>query len=324
MKDSPCAATHADHVRQLACSPAPCRSALAASWRRSLVHHTLDPDCGRRPERVDRALLTETLQANDLLLRLAAPLLDRLAAAALDAGGAVMLASAEGMVLEERLHPSDDRAFADAGLRTGTLWSEAVEGTNGIGTCLADRRPIVIWRDQHFHTRNLGLTCISAPVEGPEGGVIGVVDISSCRDDLAEAQARLIALSVQDTATRIAADLFRATHRNARIITFEDEITLGPCLLAVDADDLILGANRAARRVLDLGPDVIARRVPARDVLHPETGRGDLRDAARAELRRALHRADGNMTAAARDLRIGRATLYRKMKALGLTTTRPH
>ncbi len=38
----------------------------------------------------------------------------------------------------------------------------------------------------------------------------------------------------------------------------------------------------------------------------------------RAELHRALARAGGNVSAAARELGIGRATFYRKMKALGL------
>ena len=44
----------------------------------------------------------------------------------------------------------------------------------------------------------------------------------------------------------------------------------------------------------------------------------DLRAAERAELQRPLARTDGNMSAAARDLGIGRATLYRRLKRLGL------
>ncbi|WP_204314562.1 helix-turn-helix domain-containing protein, partial [Stenotrophomonas maltophilia] len=41
-------------------------------------------------------------------------------------------------------------------------------------------------------------------------------------------------------------------------------------------------------------------------------------DSERAFLRRALARADGNATKAAKELGIGRATLYRRMERVGL------
>ena len=44
---------------------------------------------------------------------------------------------------------------------------------------------------------------------------------------------------------------------------------------------------------------------------------GSLDEAQRSEMLRAIHRHGGNISAAARDLGIGRATFYRKMKALG-------
>ena len=49
-----------------------------------------------------------------------------------------------------------------------------------------------------------------------------------------------------------------------------------------------------------------------------EAGPRGLERAERAALKRALARADGNVSAAARALGIGRATLYRRMKRLGL------
>ncbi|HEY0212705.1 MAG TPA: helix-turn-helix domain-containing protein [Paenirhodobacter sp.] len=312
-------AQHAEMVRQIAVSSAPSRSSLAASWRRSLLHHGLTPECQRRPDRLSAAALRLRREAAHILREVAAPILDRLAAAVTDTGNALMLGLPDGVIIDERLRETDRALFNQVGLTAGASWSEADEGTNGIGTALAERRPMVIWRDQHFHSRNLALTCISALIEAPDGGNAGVIDMSSCRRDLGEGQARLISLTVQDAAIRISCELFRLAHPDARLVTLATDPHLGPCLIAVDASDLIVSCNRAARRMLGLSPHDIARHPPFADLLHETAARGDIAGAVRSEVLRALKRADGKVTLAARDLGLGRSTLYRKIRALGLT-----
>ena len=63
-------------------------------------------------------------------------------------------------------------------LRPGARWSEALRGTNGIGTALADGRPVAVHGAEHFLARNGFLSCCAAPVFGPDGAVRGVVDVS--------------------------------------------------------------------------------------------------------------------------------------------------
>ena len=91
----------------------------------------------------------------------------------------------------------------------------------------------------------------------------------------------------------------------------------GCALLAVDCYDLVVGATRAARQTLDLTENFLAR--PVADVLANGRQASDLRAAERAELQRALARTEGNVSAAARELGIGRATLYRRMRRVGLS-----
>ncbi|MEI4486467.1 GAF domain-containing protein [Frigidibacter sp. MR17.14] len=309
---------HAELVREVAMSPAAGRSAFAASWRRSLLHHRIDPATGAAPDRLGAQELRARTEASGRLMAVARPILDRLARAAADAGCSVLLSDPEGLVLDERLRPADVAEFHGWGLAPGALWSEAAEGTNGIGTCVAEKRPVIVWRNQHFRARNTRLACMGAPVFGPEGELAGVIDVSSVREDLTEAYARLIALTTQDAAQRIEAELFRARWAGARILAPEAEGTEagGPVLLAIDADDLVVGASRAARRSFDLSPERLGR-VPAGDLLGFGAPQG-LHGAERAEMTRALARAGGNVSAAARELGIGRATFYRKMKALGI------
>ncbi len=310
---------HAETVRTIAGSAnALGRAGFAASWRRSLLHHKIDPAMRSDHERLDAAAARARREASGVMLSIASPVLDRLARAACDAGCTVLLSDAGGLVLEERVRDGDADHFHGANLAPGTDWSEGAEGTNGIGTCLAEQRPVVVWRDQHFRSTNTGLTCMGAPIFGAEGELAGVIDVSSVRLDMTEGYARLIALTVQDAAQRIEADLFRASFEGARILSTGagESAPQGVMLLAIDRDDLIVGATRAARRHLGIEAANMGR-LPASDLL--EAGAGNGLDAAlRAEMSRALARTGGNVSAAARELGISRATFYRKAKSLGL------
>ncbi|SIS80467.1 GAF domain-containing protein [Phaeovulum vinaykumarii] len=310
---------HVEIVRQVAASGAASRSSFAASWRRSLLHHKLDPGHAAPPERLSQAEIRARREAAGPLLSVAGPVLDRLARAACETGCAVLLTDARGLILEERIRPADMPLFHPAGLAPGGDWSEGAEGTNGIGTALAEARSVIVWRDQHFRARNTALACMGAPVFGAQGELAGVLDVSSARADISEGLARMVALSVQDAAQRIEAELFRSVHAGARIVTAAAPAPegMGPVLLAIDRDDLIVGASRAARRVFGIEAEALGR-VPAGDLLEAATRREGLSGAQASEMARALARSGGNVSAAARELGIGRATFYRKARALGL------
>lgn len=307
---------HAEKVARAASSPAEAaRSWLAASWRRSMTVHALDPAAPRRAEAVDGRDLWHARERAGRLLPVATPALDRLFAAVGAAGCCVILSDGDGLVLDRRTRPADAGDFGGWNLREGALWSEAAEGTNGIGTALAEKRAVTIHLDQHFHARNAPMSCIGAPLFDHAGAVVGALDVSSCRADQTAAMAGLVALAVAEAARRIETDLFRAAHAGCRIVVGESDGHARPVLLAVDADDLVVGATQAARKLLAIAPGAPR---PAADVLGERATRPDLDGAERAEIRRALARADGNVSEAARALGVGRATLYRKLGRLGL------
>jgi transcriptional regulator of acetoin/glycerol metabolism len=310
---------HADIVREVVSSPKSAgRAGFAASWRRSLIHHKIDPAEMPHDARLTEAEVRARREASGLLLQIAAPVLDRLARAACDAGCTVLLSDAGGLILDERVHAGDVGAFHSSNLAPGSDWSEGAQGTNGIGTCLAEGRAVTVWRDQHFRSGNTGLTCMGAPVFGAQGDLAGVIDVSSAREDMTEGYASLVALTAQDAAHRIEGDLFRAAFQGARILSAGpgENAAQGVMLLALDRDDLVVGATRAARKYMEISPEQIGT-TPANDLIGQGV-RGGLQEAQRAAMARALARNGGNVSAAARDLGIGRATFYRKAKALEL------
>ena len=296
------------------------RSAVAASWRRSLTLYALDPAIEKKPQTLTGIELRAAQQAMEPMVRAAQSALDRLYLAVGNSGCCVLLTDHRGVPVDRRMSVADEETFHDWGLWPGAVWSEASEGTNGIGTCLAEGRALTIHRDQHFRTRNTLLSCTVAPVYDHRGRLAGALDVSSARGDLNEAMVGLIGAAVVDAARTIEIQHFRQAFPAARIVLVPDAERTSAALLAVDASDLVIGATRAARLSLGITDAQIAAELPAPDVL--ASGRpaddAELIAAERGAVKRALARTNGNVSAAAKLLGVSRATMHRKLARLGL------
>jgi transcriptional regulator of acetoin/glycerol metabolism len=126
--------------------------------------------------------------------------------------------------------------------------------------------------------------------------------------------AAMIAALVQDAARAIERDFFCGRYAASRIVYAGTE----GALLAVDRDDLVIGATRVARRHLGLAARGGLAPLPLAQVLGEGGEQAGFDDAERAVLRQALARSGGNVAAAARLLGIGRATFYRRMDRVGM------
>ncbi|WP_341535063.1 helix-turn-helix domain-containing protein [Acetobacter sacchari] len=283
------------------------RSALLASWMRSLRHYGLEPDTQRPPNQLSGVEFDQVRDRNAALLLASAPVLDRLALAVRRPGYCVLLTDPHGVTLEKRCDVGDEDTFARWGLTPAMLWDEAHEGTNGIGTCLAEDRALTIHRDQHFYTRNTPLSCTMAPIHDPQGRVAGGVDISICDQESDGRAIALLSLVVEDAARRIERRLFSELFSERRIVSFGVD---GQALFALDDDEVIVGANKAARVMFRCCND---SGVTLPDLLSV-SGHENPAHAAHAAIQRMLKRCGGNVSAAARELGISRATLHRKIK----------
>lgn len=306
------ASLHVTRVEAAIRSGQAARSSIAASWARSATLHRLDPASARMDNRLGASELALAREKVGALLPTAAPHLDRLFQIVGGLGACIVLADLDGVALDRRGNASEDGEFQAAGLWTGTAWSEEQAGTNGIGTCLVEGRPVTIHRDQHFLARNIGLSCSSAPVFGPEGELVAVIDVSTARPDLPEAVAGLIGATVGDAARRVEVDLFSQRFLRARLVLAPGTDRTTGAVLAVDAQDLVIGATRAARQQFGLTGSLLASPRPLADILGQGAADG-FEDAERAVIARALARSRGNVSAAARALGLSRATLHRKL-----------
>ncbi|MBL8270050.1 sigma-54-dependent Fis family transcriptional regulator [Steroidobacter sp.] len=176
--------------------------AIAGSWRRCAIDYSLDP--GRRtfsPTVIDAAVLAERLVQHADLLQIAAAEIDWLYEHIAGSGYALVLTDAAGIVLYEKTDATLVDVFRSAGLTIGADWSERQEGTNGIGTCIAENRPVIVYREEHFRSCHIGLSCSGAPIRDPSGKLLAVLDASTLnardtRASLAHTMA-LVSLSAQ-------------------------------------------------------------------------------------------------------------------------------
>ena len=295
------------------------RSRLAASWRRSMLSHGLDPSQQESQGFLSCNDVAERRDALGQVMEIAAPKLDRLFELVGSSGCGIVLTDGDGIVVDHRFSDADTSVFQGWGLGLGADWSEATEGTNGIGTCITERRSVTIHRDEHFMARNTAMSCIDAPIFGAEGQLIAALDVSSARADHTKTMNGLIAAMVSQMARKVEADNFRAKFSQARIVVADCDDTDSAMLLAVDHDDVVIGATRGARKAYGLATEGALTPFPANDLFGRGDGLTGFEKAERAAVVRALVRANDNVSAAARSLGVSRATLYRRMKRLGVT-----
>jgi sigma-54 dependent transcriptional regulator, acetoin dehydrogenase operon transcriptional activator AcoR len=226
-------------------------SRIAVSWRRCLLNHKLDPARDGPPQTLTQSEIRRITGPMEGLIRIAIPELDDLSRVLRESGYCVNLADMKGTMLISRLPGGNhERTFRDLKIYTGSNFSEEFEGTNGVGTALAEQRPILVHRDEHFRERWSVFTCGVAPLFDQRGILAGAVNISSCRSDL-DRTAHQLAFAIAVEATRrIEGSIFRRHFHGSWIAQLPGDEGTG--LIAYDDDRRIVGACRRGRAILGL------------------------------------------------------------------------
>jgi DNA-binding CsgD family transcriptional regulator len=232
---------------------------VSTSWRRCLSEYGIDPGGRAAPQILTASELREIREPVEDLVAAAREENDRLHIIVGKVGYSVLLTSTDGVVIDYRGDPARAAELKYRGIWSGAVWAESVEGTNGIGTCIAEQRPVTVHRTQHFRTRHTGMSCCGAPVFGPDGKIAAVLDVTSIDPDISERSHALALVVAIDSARAIEESLFRRRFRRSWIIFVSVPAAKGATLrLAVDEDLRIVGAGRIARQALGLDDKLLA------------------------------------------------------------------
>jgi sigma-54 dependent transcriptional regulator, acetoin dehydrogenase operon transcriptional activator AcoR len=219
---------------------------ITRSWIRCLNDYQLDPGTCAEPEVVASIELQERQARLADVQAVAKVEMANLYQQLAGSGYAIMLTDREGVLLNYFGDPAFTHAASKTGLAQGAVWSERVQGTNGMGTCLVERRPITVHRDEHYLSRNIGLSCAAAPIFDHEGELVGVLDASGESRLAQQHTLALVCMSVQMIENRVFLHQFRHDY----ILRFHNRPefvgTLHEGAIALSAEGKVLAASRGA------------------------------------------------------------------------------
>jgi transcriptional regulator of acetoin/glycerol metabolism len=232
------------------------------SWRRCL-QQGLVPDRPAEFDLISANHARHTFDGNAHLVNTAKPWLESLGRAILNTGYFVILTNHQGVVVDVNgpIDRSDRRA--DLITRIGTDLSEQRVGTTAIGTALTEQQPVWLHRGEHFFANTAVYSCAGAPVFGPSGSCVGMLDLTAI--DAVERPE--LSHLVTQVAGKIGNALVLAEEHSLMLRLNWPGNALGSDadgMLCLDADGWITGANAVARQMVS-GLQVAAR-VHASDV----------------------------------------------------------
>ncbi len=227
---------------------------IERSWRRCAEHGLAESDPALQ-DPLGPSELSQRQEENELLLHLASRELELLRES-LSAEGIVALASPDGVILDARGDHDFMGRVSSVSLLPGAVWSEAREGTNGIGTAAVEQTLVQVRGDEHFLEENRFLICTAMPVMSPTGKLAGIVDLTGdARRPPSHCGllVRLAVANIEHSWTRQVEgrDLLVAFHPHPASLGTPYE-----GLLAF-RDGVLIGAGQLSLHLLGLGADVI-------------------------------------------------------------------
>lgn len=326
------------------------RAWIERSWRRCL-------ESGQRPQQrvgfdlIPQQAFKRVEEANHMLISAARPVLERLARAIASTRYFAILTNHEGIVIDA--HGPIDRADPRAHLitRVGVDLSERAVGTTAIGAALTELQPVWLHRGEHFFDDTSCYSCAGAPLFGPDGQCVGMLDLTGVA---ALERPELKHLAAQSARSIENALTLQRPHRLLVRLNWPGRALGGDDdgLVVLDGDGWVTGSNQVARQMvpqlaasgapihcsdllaqpweplLDLaahadaapvevglwsGLRLAALPLRAGDAAPSRGLRTPLRDVEIALIRKAVADAKGNVAQAAQALGISRATVYRKL-----------
>lgn len=226
---------------------------ITQSWIRCLDEYRLDPGTCAEPEVVPAAELLARQERLADVQAVAKVEMTNLYQQLAGSGYAIMLTDREGVLLNYFGDPAFTHAASRTGLMPGAIWSERVQGTNGMGTCLFERRPVTVHQDEHYLSRNIGLSCAAAPIFDHDGELVGVLDASGESRLAQQHTLALVSMSVQMIENRV----FLHRFRHDFILRFHNRPefvgTLSEGAIALSVTGKVLAATRCALFQLGVG-----------------------------------------------------------------------
>jgi len=328
------------------------RAWIMQSWRRCLARGAL-PNAPVVFDATPAHAGADVREQHGALLAAARPELLRLATQIAPIRYFALLTDAHGTVIDTAGSIDHRNRATHAIARVGVDLSEHSIGTSAIGAALSERAPVWLHRGEHFFADTSVYSCAGAPLFGPDGACLGMLDVTGVDAPERPELKHLVAQSARQIEDAL---ILTQPHRLRLRLAWPagwqvSGVSSAEGLLCLDADGRVVGANGTARQMLPSLYTLVGGSLHASDLFalpwhslfdgaalaEPRTVPlwSGLRMQVRAErsgpapvsqrrslkalesdlIDQALRDAGGRVAQAAKALGVSRATLYRRLAA---------
>ena len=151
------------------------------SWLRSR-QWGVDPYIEKAPIILTGSALDQELERHKAFLSVATPVIEDFYSAVKGTKSGFWISNEKGVIIKGVADPDLEEECKEHNLVVGADWSEEKIGTNAIGTALVLKRMIQLLQAEHYLKVNHIGYCAAAPIIGPNGEVMGVLDVTSPPD----------------------------------------------------------------------------------------------------------------------------------------------
>ena len=227
----------------------PVRAEVLASW----VHCRnigLNPYRKNAPPTLSGNMLDELLRNNGLLMEISKPVMGMIEISVRGTGFIVTLSDKNGYVLEVYGDSEIMRMAEQNFYVPGCLRSIDHAGTNAIGLCLVEKKPIQLTGAEHFKVYHHPWTCSSAPILDDSDNPAGAITLSGRSIGRHQHTLALVTAAAENIQTQLRErSLIEEKHRlNSMLTSLYNSISEG--LIAIDDGTDITHINDVAGKML--------------------------------------------------------------------------
>ncbi|MBC3887767.1 PAS domain-containing protein [Acetobacterium paludosum] len=225
------------------------RKPIVDSWIRC-QKAGIDPRALNRTPTVSEANFQKRLEQNKILLDVSIPFMVELQEFVNKSGFSTTLNDPNGVILELICDQSIIEEAFTKNLVRGSIWNEAMAGTNATGLAINLLQPIQVIGAEHYYECYHDLTCSAAPILDENGKLLGILDMSGPKEMAYPHTLGMVVASAKAISRQlcVAESNRKVDLTNHYLSTLIDSMSDG--VVAVDVKGKIIGINSHGAKIL--------------------------------------------------------------------------
>jgi sigma-54 dependent transcriptional regulator, acetoin dehydrogenase operon transcriptional activator AcoR len=201
--------------------------------------------------------VSENINNNKELLRVAAPFMELLYNFVEDSGFFIILTDREGCILNLLGDKKVVKAAEELNMVIGAYMDEKSIGTNAMGTAIKVDSPIQVSATEHFINAYHRWTCSAAPIHNEKGEVIGTLNLTGSSELVHPHTLGLVAAAVKSIENQMKSETIqnRLTEAYSYLNTIMESMSIG--IFAVDNRGMVKLINKNACEMLGVSEEQV-------------------------------------------------------------------